>query len=55
MWRWNVFPYNNMAGSRRISSSGASTGTLCNIKVGSFNCRGLCDKAKRVNLLDIFK
>ena len=38
--------YNRSAGTR---------GSLCNLRVGSLNCRGLCDKVKRTTLFDFFR
>ena len=34
---------------------GALSGSLCNLKVGSLNCRGLCNKVKRTELFDYLK
>ena len=34
---------------------GALSGSLCNLKVGSLNCRGLCNKVKRTELYDYLK
>ena len=30
-------------------------GNLCNLRVGSLNCRGLCERAKRTAIFDFLK